>query len=111
MGWYIGYHAMIVTWPIYVGQTGHTLNHRRNEHVRALWNADPNLSAVAEHLIQRDHNIAWDSAEILTQNPCLVQRCAMEAWYIRSEANLMNRDSGTSPSIYNILLPTVSPHS
>ena len=83
----------------YVGQTGRTLNHRRNEHIRALQNADPNLSAVAEHSIQRDHNIAWDGAEILARNPCLVQRCAMEAWYIHSEMNPMNRDSGTFPSI------------
>jgi len=94
----------------YVGQTGCTLNHRRSEHVRALRNTDPNLSAVVEHSNQLDHNIAWDSAKVLARNPCLVQRCAMEAWYIRSEANPMNRDSGTFPSVYNILLPTVSPH-
>jgi len=95
----------------YVGQTGCTLNHHCTEHIRALQNADPNLSAVAEHSIQWDHNIAWDNAEILARNPCLVQRCAMEAWYIRSEANTMDRDSGTIPSIYNILIPTVSHHS
>ena len=97
----------------YVGQTGRTLNHCRTEHIRALRSADPNLSAVVEHLIQWDHNIAWDGAEILARNPRMVQRCAMEAWYIRSERNPMNRDSGTFPStcIYNILLPTVSPHS
>ena len=57
----------------YVGQTGRTLNHHRSEHIRALQNADPNLSAV-EHSIQRDHNTAWDGAEILARNPCLVQK-------------------------------------
>jgi len=35
----------------------------------------------------------------------------MEAWHIRSETTSRNRDSGTFPSIYNILIPTVSPHS
>ena len=78
----------------YVGQTGRTLQVCRKEHLRALTNAGPQTSALAEHALAYHHDIAWNKAEVLDSNPCLNQRCVLEAWHIRSQPHSMNRESG-----------------
>ena len=42
----------------YVGQTGRTLQVRMVEHLKALMNADPQTSALAEHALAYHHDIA-----------------------------------------------------
>ena len=94
---------------MYVGQTGHTLQVHRKEHLRALTNADPQTSALAEHALAHHHDIAWNEAEVLDSNPCLIQRCALEAWHIHSQPHPMNRESGLLPQLYNLLIqPSVT---
>ena len=88
----------------YVGQTARTLHIRRREHMRALTNADPSSSALAEHAMAQRHSIAWGEAEVLDSNSLLHQRCAIEAWHIRSQANPMNRETGLLPPAYNPLI-------
>ena len=77
---------------VYVGQTSRTLKHRLAEHRRALRSGEAALSAVAEHAIKEDHTIKWDDAEVVNHAPRYWQRCALEAWHIRSEKEKMNRD-------------------
>ena len=46
----------------YVGETSRDLNKRLTEHKRANRNDDLNNN-IAEHYIQTNHRIDWDSAE------------------------------------------------
>ena len=46
----------------YIGETGRNLNTRLTEHKRATRNGDLNNN-IAEHHLQTNHRIDWDSAE------------------------------------------------
>ncbi len=73
--------------------------------MRALTNADPLSSALAEHAIVQRHNIAWTEVKILDSNPLLYQRCAIEAWHIRAQTKAMNRSRDwTPPPVYDSLI-------
>ena len=52
----------------YIGQTGRTVQHRVAEHKRSLTTADSNTSAVAEHAMERNHNIDWKGAKVIDSN-------------------------------------------
>ena len=54
---------------------------------------DVSLSAVAQHAVD-ESVIDWSSATVIDGHPNFYQRCAQEAWPIRSQDSLMNRDSG-----------------
>ena len=49
----------------YVGQTGNSLRTRVEQHRAALRLVHPEKSALAEHAIQANHQIDWNSATIL----------------------------------------------
>ena len=67
----------------YIGQTGRTLGHRLKEINKALTTSNAIFSAVAEHAMKENHNIAWDDAKVLDANSRLYQRFLLERWYIR----------------------------
>ena len=70
---------------------------------------DPQTSALAEHALVYHHDITWNEAEVLDSNLRLNQRCALEAWHIRSQPHPMNRESGLLPQVYNLLIqPSVT---
>ena len=94
---------------VYIGQTGHTLEHRVKEHRRALVSGQSSLSAVAEHAMEEMHDIDWMGATVVDGHPHFHQRCALEAWHIRSQDSTMNRDAGPLPSVYNPLIHQPSP--
>ena len=52
----------------YIGQTGRTLQHRVAEDKRSLTTAVSNTSAVAEHAMERNHNIDWKGARVIDSN-------------------------------------------
>ena len=85
---------------IYVGQTVRTLDQHRKEHRRALMNGDTNSSALAEHALEQDHDIAWREATVLDSNEHMHQRCALEAWHIRRQQKPINRERGLLPPVY-----------
>ena len=89
---------------VYVGQTGRTLEHRLKEHRRALVSGDVMGSAVAQHAVDEGHEIEWSSATVIDGHPNFHRRCALEAWHIRSQDGLMNRDAGPLPQVYNPLI-------
>ena len=89
---------------VYIGQTGRTLDHRLKEHRRALASGNVQQSAVTEHATNEMHDIDWEKAEVVDCHPHYRQRCALEAWHIRTEPHKMNRDGGPLPAVYNPLI-------
>ncbi len=81
-----------------------TLDHRLKEHRRALISGNVQQSAVAEHATNEMHDIDWEKAEVVDCHPHYRQRCALEAWHIRTELHTMNRDGGPLPTVYNPLI-------
>ena len=59
-------------------------------------------SAIAEHAMPESHTIKWEEAEVVDHHLRYHQRCALEAWHIRTEQHKMNRDEGPLP-IYNLV--------
>ena len=64
----------------YVGETGRNLNTRLTEHRRATKNVD-NKNNIAEHHLQTDHRIDWDSAECISFSTDYYQRLTLESWF------------------------------
>ena len=85
------------------------MEHRLKEHRRALVSGQSSLSAVAEHAMEEMHDIDWMGATVVDGHPHLHQRCALEAWHIRSQDSTMNRDAGPLPSVYNPLIRRPNP--
>ena len=67
------------------------------------------LSAVVEHAMEQMHDIGWMGATVVDGHPHFHQRCALEAWHIRSQDSTMNRDAAPLPSVYNPLINRPNP--
>ena len=91
---------------VYIGQTtaGRTLDHRLKEHRRALASGNIMQSAVADCATKEMHDTEWKKAEVVDGHPHYCQRCALEAWHIRTEPHTMNRDEGLLSTVYNPLI-------
>ena len=74
----------------YVGETGRNLNTRLTEHRRATKNGD-NKNNIAEHHLQTDHRIDWDSAECISFSTDYYQRLTLESWFTNLERTPLNR--------------------
>ena len=67
-----------------------TLNTRLTEHKRATRNGDLNNN-IAEHHLQTNHRIDWDSAECVIYSTDYYQRLTLESWYTNLEQTPLNR--------------------
>ena len=74
----------------YIGETGRNLNVRLTEHKRATRNGDIN-NHIAEHHLQTNHRIDWDSAKCITYSTNYYQRLTLESWFTNLEQTLLNR--------------------
>ena len=74
----------------YIGETGRNLNTRLTEHRRATRNGDINNN-IAEHHLQTNHRIDWDSATCGTYNTNYYQRIVLESWFTNLEQTPINR--------------------
>ena len=74
----------------YIGETGRNLNTRLTEHKRATRNGDLNNN-IAEHHLQTDHRIDWDSAECVIYSTDYYQRLTLESWFTNLEQTPLNR--------------------
>ena len=74
----------------YVGDTGRNLNTRLTEHRRATKNGDYKNN-IAEHHLQTDHRIDWDSAECISFSTDYYQRLTLESWFTNLERTPLNR--------------------
>ena len=75
---------------IYIGETGRNLNTRLTEHKRATRNGDLNNN-IAEHHLQTNHRIDWDSAECVICSTDYYQRLTLESWFTNLEQTPLNR--------------------
>ena len=69
----------------YVGQSRRSLAARLKEHQRAVFTGNSNLSALAEHTMNTDHEVDWPSAMVLDSCQAFYQRSYLESWYIHKE--------------------------
>ena len=74
----------------YIGETGRNLNVRLTEHKRATRNGDIN-NHIAEHHLQTNHRIDWDSAKCITYCKNYYQRLTLESWFTNLEQTPLNR--------------------
>ena len=74
----------------YIGETGRNLNTRLTEHKRATRNGDVNNN-IAEHHLQTNHRIDWDSAECVIYSTNYYQRLTLESWFTNLEQTPLNR--------------------
>ena len=67
---------------------------RKSEHQKAVARRQGWKSALADHVIKTNHDIAWDGATILRTNNNWHQRKILEAWEINCAKDPLNRDDG-----------------
>ena len=73
----------------YIGETGRNLNTRLPEHKRATRNGDLKNN-IAEHHLQTNHRIDWDSAECVIHSTDYCQRLTLESWFTNLEQTPLN---------------------
>ena len=87
---------------VYIGQTGRCLGVRIEEHRAAIRHAQTEVSAVAEHVWVKHHQMDLKSTTILAQESNPQKRCFLESWFIQRHL-CMNREIGSLVSIYKCL--------
>ena len=87
-----------------MGQTKRDLKSRAAEHKRAVKNAEPEKSALCEHLMLFDHRINWEESTVLKYVNSYRRRLIAESWFINAHINVINCSDGeTLPSVYRSL--------
>ena len=90
------YSISCTTCPaVYVGQTSRSLETRLKEHKAAVRHAKTEVLAVAEHVWKENHQMDFQQASILAQEPDTCQRCLLESWFIQTEKHTINREVGS----------------
>ena len=64
----IGFFVLTVTWHLMAKQDIPSRSTGKKKHFRALSNADPQTSALAEHELTYHNDIAWNEPEVLDSN-------------------------------------------
>lgn len=78
----------------YIGETGRTAKIRVKEHAAHAKNGRFDMSAAADHALNKAHHLDWEKVEIIDQEKRLMNRRVKEALWIHAEKNNMNRDKG-----------------
>ena len=81
---------------VYIGQMGWRLETRLKEHKVAVKFAKTEISAVAEHVWLKKHQIDFQSTAILAKEQDSKKCCFMESWHIQTQ-RCMNREIGPLP--------------
>ena len=86
-------------------ETGRNLNVRLTERPRTTRNAEFNNN-IAEHQLQTNHRIDWNSAECVTSSTNYYQRIVLESWFTNLEQTPLNRclqlPAPYKPLVYDI---------
>ena len=80
---------------VYIGQTSRTLRTRIKEHKAAVKCARTEVSAVAEHVWQKKHQLDFQRTCVLTPN--LHQYCFLESWHIQKQHLLASLECSPRP--------------
>ena len=78
----------------YVGETQRKFITRKSEHQKAVARRQGEKSALADHVIKTNHDIAWDEATILRKSNNWHQRKILEVWDINCAKDPLNRADG-----------------
>ena len=89
------YDNCFLSEKVYLSQTKRQFCTRLKEHQRAVSNFNSSKSALAEHVCETSHNIAWEDSRIITTNNRYGQRLCLEAWHINASPCALNRDDGS----------------
>ena len=79
----------------YLGQSKRQFGTRLKEHQKAVSTLNKGKSALAEHVCDTKHAIAWENSKIITTNNRYGQRRCLEAWHINMNQHALNRDDGS----------------
>ena len=79
----------------YLGQSKRQFGTRLKEHQKAVSTLNKGKSALAEHVCDTKHAIAWENSKIITTNNRYGQRRCLEAWHIKMNQHALNRDDGS----------------
>ncbi len=81
----------------YLGQSKRQFGTRLKEHQKAVstLNKGKSALAMAEHVCDTKHAIAWENSKIITTNNRYGQRRCLEAWHINMNQHALNRDDGS----------------
>ena len=79
----------------YLGQSKRQFGTRLKEHQKAVSTLNKGKSALAEHVCDTKHAIAWENSKIITTNNRYGQRHCLEAWHINMNQHALNRDDGS----------------
>ena len=87
-----------------MGQTKRDLKSCVAEDKRAVKNAEPEKSALCEHLMLFDHRTNWEEFNVLNYVNSYRRRLIAESWFINAHTNVINHSDGeTLPSVYRSL--------
>ncbi len=78
-----------------LGQSKRQFGTRLKEHQKAVSTLNKGKSALAEHVCDTKHAIAWENSKIITTNNRYGQRRCLEAWHINMNQHALNRDDGS----------------
>ena len=78
----------------YLRVTKRQFGTRLKEHQKAVFILDSSKSALAEHVCQTNHIIAWNDSKVITTNHCYGQRRCLEACHTNASLCALNRDDG-----------------
>ena len=76
--------------PLILPETDRKLNIRLTEHKRATRNGDIN-NHIAEHHLQTNHRIDWDSGKCVTYSTNYYELLTLESWFTYLEQTPLNR--------------------
>ena len=93
---------------VYIGQTGRLLETRIAEHKTAVKHARCDVSAVADHVWNKQHQMDFNEVSILAQEKNQQQRCYLESWFIQTN-NTINREVGSLLPVYGCLFYFFTP--
>ena len=74
----------------YIGETGRNLNKRLTKHKEVTRNGDLNNN-IAEHHLQTNHRIDWDSAECMIYSTDYYQQLTLESWFTNLQQTPQNQ--------------------
>jgi hypothetical protein len=83
------YHVVTARKSIWVMQSKRQFATRLKVHQKAV------SKALAEHVCDTKHKIAWENSKVITTNNRYGQRRCPEAWHINMNNHALNRDDGT----------------
>jgi len=78
----------------YIGETQRKFITRKGELQKAAARRQGEKSALADHVVKTNHDIAWDEATVPRTNNNWHQRKLLEAWEIIKLEDPLNQDDG-----------------